>query len=373
MGARLTFLKTHVQSLAEIDAIHWNSFSRVNIGQTVAGPPFMWGPSPEYDSPDDLDSIDQRTMEIDGGAGTTMYRFSGDRGELKFLQYDVTNLAYSIRDRGRAAVIGVGGGRDVLSAYYFGFDSITGIDINPIFIDNLTDKYAQFNRVASLEEVTLVTDEARSWFARSSESFDLIQMSLIDTWAATAAGAFALSENGLYTVEGWTYFLNHLTSDGVFTVSRWYAPENPGETGRVVSLAKATLFELGLLEPNRHVFLAGTPRLSTLIVSRSPLDETELTTLMDVCDRLGYTVLFAPQNRPSDPVLRAVYDAHHTADLFAISKNSLLDFSPPTDDRPFFFNQLRLSGLASWLTTSLNGNSTNAGVWGETLSQRQSW
>jgi hypothetical protein len=34
--------------------------------------------------------------------------------------------------------------------------------------------------------------------------YDLIQIALVDSWAATAAGAFALSESYLYTVEvGW--------------------------------------------------------------------------------------------------------------------------------------------------------------------------
>ena len=45
-------------------------------------------------------------------------------------------------------------------------------------------------------------------------------MSLIDTWAATGAGAFSLSENGLYTVQGWQHFIGALTPNGVFTVSR---------------------------------------------------------------------------------------------------------------------------------------------------------
>jgi hypothetical protein len=47
------------------------------------------------------------------------------------------------------------------------------------------------------------------------------QMSMVDTWAATGAGAFSLSENGLYTLEGWRKFLDSLAPNGVFTVSRW--------------------------------------------------------------------------------------------------------------------------------------------------------
>ena len=81
-------------------------------------------------------------------------------------------------------------------------------------------------------------------------------MSMIDTWAATGAGAFSLSENGLYTVDGWRTFFDHLTPTGVFTVSRWYAPSNINETGRLMSLAVATLFGEGVANPREHLFLA---------------------------------------------------------------------------------------------------------------------
>ena len=48
-------------------------------------------------------------------------------------------------------------------------------------------------------------------------------MSLIDTWAATGAGAFTLTENGLYS-RGLAAFSIELNPNGLFTVSRWYAP-----------------------------------------------------------------------------------------------------------------------------------------------------
>ena len=87
--------------------------------------------------------------------------------------------------------------------------------------------------------VTLYVDDARSWFAATDQSFDLIQMSMIDTLAATGAGAFTLSENGLYTLEGWRAFTRRLTDRGVFTVSRWYNPDDVSESGRMIALAMA--------------------------------------------------------------------------------------------------------------------------------------
>ena len=86
-------------------------------------------------------------MQIDGGAATTMYRFDGDLSPFWFLKYDVTNLAYTVRHHGRSAVIGVGGGRDMLSAQYFGFTDVTGIELNPIFVSWLTGKFRSYNQL----------------------------------------------------------------------------------------------------------------------------------------------------------------------------------------------------------------------------------
>ena len=97
--------------------------------------------------------VPQHWVSIDGSAGTTIYRFKGDLSEVDFLRFDITNLAYAIRNRGRAAIIGVGGGRDLLSAYLFGFRDITGVELNPVFIDLLTHQFRSYNHVADLNVV----------------------------------------------------------------------------------------------------------------------------------------------------------------------------------------------------------------------------
>ena len=96
------------------------------------------------------------------------------------------------------------------------------MELNPIFVGFLQNRnqLRDYAGVAGLPGVRLIVDEGRSWFARTRERFDLIQMSMIDTFASTGAGAFSLSENGLYTVEGWKIFLSALAPNGVFTVSR---------------------------------------------------------------------------------------------------------------------------------------------------------
>jgi hypothetical protein len=324
-------------------AQRWNSFSRIRAEPVAIGAPAMWGPSafmPPFE-------VAQMRLNIDGLAGTTMYQFDGDLAKLGFLRYDVTTLAYLIRNQGRSAVIGVGGGRDLLSAHLFGFADVTGVELNPIFINWLTERFRDFNHLADIPGTHFHVDEARSWFARTNERFDLIQMSLIDTWAATGAGAFSLSENGLYTVEGWKHFLDALTPDGVYTVSRWYNPTNVSETGRLVSLAMTALRARGVDDPRAHIFLAGTPILATIIVGAAPLSALDLSKLHAATRELGFTELISPDRDPEPGTLSEVLSARNDSDFAQLTRRHHLDLSAPTDDRPFFFNQLVLTDLVS--------------------------
>ena len=320
----------------------WNTFSRIAVSASWTGAPAMWGPSPKR--PRDL-KIEQRAINIDADANTVAYRFTGDLRQVDFLRYDLTTLAYHLPGRERALVIGVGGGRDVLSAALFGARSITGVEINPILVQLLTDtrQLADFTNVRSLKEVSLVVDEGRSWMARTPQRFDIVQMSLIDTWAATGAGAFSLSENGLYTVEAWRVFLSRLTPSGVFTVSRWYDAHEPVETGRALSLAVAALLRLGVADPRQHIFAATQEDLMTLIVSRRPFSSDELNVLDEAVARYAHQVLVSPVSAAPSSTLNAILTSRSPSELEARTSNLSFDLTPATDDRPFFFNQLPLT------------------------------
>jgi hypothetical protein len=157
-GLRLLLIKNQVQVVTPDSFVWWNSFSRINVDESMKGSPQMWGASAAMPASE----IDQRHMAIDGGAASAMYRFDGNLSKLAFLKYDITNLAYSIRHDGRAAIIGVGGGRDMLSALLFGFRDVTGVELNPIFVNVVTRVLASYNRLAAQPGIRLVVDEARS-------------------------------------------------------------------------------------------------------------------------------------------------------------------------------------------------------------------
>jgi hypothetical protein len=344
-GLAPTLVHGELETPDTVAAIQWNSFSRIMIETSKTGAPQMWGPSRLTPTL----QIAQRWMNIDGNAGTVMYNFDGDLSKLAFIKFDITNLAYAIRSQGRAAIIGIGGGRDLLSAYVFGFRDVTGIELNPIFADWLENRFHSFNRLTDLPGIRIFVDEARSWFARTQERFDLIQMSLIDTWAATGTGAFTLSENGLYTIQGWSHFLAHLTPNGVFTASRWYDANNVNETGRLVSLAAATLRDKGISRPQEHIFLAANNYLATLVVSNEPYSADDIATLQRTTEELGFSIIVSPGSSMVPLVIRHILDAHTEQEINDVRRAYHLDLSAPTDARPFFFNQLRLTDPASML------------------------
>jgi hypothetical protein len=326
----------------------WNSYSRIVAYPPGEAVPQLWAPSPIM--PPGI-RRQQAYLNIDGAAGTTMPHFDGTRESIDFLQYDLVNLAYHLPGIEKSAVIGVGGGRDVLSAHFFGVKDITGVELNGIFVDlHLRDPfYSAFSNLKSVPGLKLEVDDARSWFAATDQSFDLIQMSLIDTWAATGAGAFSLSENGLYTLEGWRAFTRRLTDKGVFTVSRWYNPGDVNESGRMIGLALATMMDAGAADPRRHVFVARAKDIATLVLSKSAFTPEQLTLLRAETRRLGFDVLVDPDGEPQSGVLRAMVAARDRAELDRAASSAELDLTVTTDNRPFFFNQLRFQNIPRML------------------------
>jgi hypothetical protein len=319
----------------KIDFSAWNAHSNVIIRAPGTGPAFLWGPGANAPQA----AVRASLAAIDGDAGTVITNWDGKRESLEWTAYDVTSVPYRLR-RGNVAVIGVGGGRDILTALWAGNSSITGIEINEILVRVLEGPYRDFAGIATHPGVILVNDEARSYLTRSSQRFDVLQMSLIDTWAATGAGAFTLSENGLYTREAWEVFLRALTPTGIFSVSRWFDPAAASETTRLLSLGVASLFDRGVAAPKAHLILVTRERVATLLMSPTAFSDEDRRRLQDVSDSLGLTIRVSPWHQ-ADERLGRIAQARSPKDLEAATRDPYFDFAAPTDRRPFFFNMLK--------------------------------
>jgi spermidine synthase len=313
----------------------WNSFSRVAVYDQ---PHPDWGLSDTYKGP----VPQSHYMDIDAGASTPILDASAGAGSLSYLQYELTALAYTIKPRAHVLVIGPGGGRDLWTARVHGARLVEGVEVNPIIArDVMLGRFRWYSGdIYGAPGVSVETDDGRSYVSRSAVPYDLIQASLVDTWAATTAGAFAMTENNLYTAEAFESYFAHLQPDGVLTVTRWYA-----DGLRLLSLVHEAGHRLGWPGIAERVFIGRNGRLATFVFKKSPLTDDEIDRLRQRCTELNFAVIYSPVSA-SDPApaptpgVRDAYARLTTTlypDLPAFYRTVEWDISPSTDDRPFFF------------------------------------
>jgi len=386
----------------------WNSFSRIGVYERTHGD---WSLSPAYKGP----LPDTRFMDIDSAASTPILGLKPDLSNAQYLHYELTALAYHLvgaRGSGQGAggtgvggarldttssrelieassqapsqpraparpqapspgtrapsgftalVIGPGGGRDLASALVFGASRVDGVEINPIIANEvMREQFLDFSGgIYAHPRVRIAVDDGRSFVRRTPERYDVIQASLVDTWAATAAGAYTLTENTLYTVEAFNDYLDHLNDDGMLTMTRWVA-----DGLRLVSLAQEACAARGWSAAER-LAIVRQDQVATFLLKKSPFTAAETARLRSVAGELGFDVLYAPDAIGADaaggaaasdaqftvPAADVVVDGASTGDyarlILAADREQFYDgyrsdIRPTTDDRPFFFHTTKL-------------------------------
>lgn len=326
----------------------WNSFSQITVAPAGDG--------------------DHRWLFIDGDAATRMWDAAtkaNPEPPRRIPEVRVASLVYALRPQGPAAIIGPGGGTDVLSALRAGVSKVVGIEINPIIVEDvMRDRFAEWNGgLYNDPRIEVVVDEGRSYLRRSGQQFSSIQATLVDTWAASSSGAFTLSENNIYTVEAFGEFFAALAPGGALSVTRWYDPRSPAEFVRLLAIARAALEERGVsaADLHRHFLIATDGELrATLMVSSAPFSDGDVTTFVDEALMGNIRVLYQPGLAPApDAMIAKVLTAPTLDDALA---GLHYDASPTTDNKPFFFYHLRLGDLTSAFHRNAVGQLNNVGV-----------
>ena len=344
----------------------WNSFSRVAVYDRPHGD---WSLSPRFTGTRGPSLF----MDIDSAASTPILKGSGNPSEASYLRYELTALGYHLVERPggfTALVIGPGGGRDLLSALAFGASHVDGVEINPIIArDVMLGRFQDYSGgVYANPRVSIHIDDGRSFVRRSASQYDVIQASLVDTWAATAAGAYTLTENSLYTKEAFGEYLDHLSDEGVLTITRWVF-----DGLRLVSLAQDACAARGL-DASRHLAIVRYDRVATFLLKKRPFTADDVARLHKASNDLGFSVLYAP-GLPPPPVVAEPVEMQRTGTGAADYRRLILagnreqflssyplDVTPTSDDRPFFFHTTRLRDQmqVAFGRTMLFGNGLSA-------------
>jgi spermidine synthase len=254
-------------------------------------------------------------------------------------------LANVLRPHGEFAIIGPGGGVDVLRALANGSPSVTGIEINPIIATTIMrERYADYSlHLYQRPDVHIHVTDGRSFLRATPHSFDVVQMTLVDTWASTAAGAFALSENNLYTVEAFQEYFNHLKPDGMVAITRWEF-RNPREALRVVAVAMDALHRLGVTNPARNFIVASQGELDEDGIPVVVLAKKTAFTAAEekaVITHFDHYYELDPLYLPSQPGQNPFSDLIASNDPYAFARSYAYNVAPVNDNAPFFFFTLK--------------------------------
>ncbi len=348
------------------DRIVWTAHSRLSFSREQESPmPFGWGLGSAFvprDAPYRF-----RRIRIDGLAETPILRWAAGDPGVEHVLWDVTSLPYHLKPGGRAMVIGSGGGRDILTAKLSGAWSVDAVEINEGIVREMLGTFAGYSGgVYSLPGVTATALDGRSAIQRAKDaSYEVIQMSAVDTWAAGSSGVLALMENGLYTVEAFAAALRKLRPDGYLAVSRFkYAEDAHGEIVRMTALGVEALRRTGPAGADigsRILLVANVTRgkfyVVTMLVRPTPFSPEEIERARETARRRGFSVEWpregsGPASGPAVQLLQARTAAEREEFFEAYP----IDVRPTWDDRPYFFHQTRLSSLRN-LTGELDPGS----------------
>jgi spermidine synthase len=292
----------------------------------------------------------------DATAPTALVHVEGNPKDYPLLDYFLQGAPYAIRKSPSSVLIlGFGGGIDGLIAEHAGAERITGVDINPITAGLVSQRYRDFDPALwNGQNVNLIVSEGRNYLTRTSNKFDVIQLSGVDTFAALSAGAFALSENYLYTSEAVDDLLNHLSDNGVLSYSRWlFAP--PRETLRLVVTIREALRRAGIQDARSHiVIVAGGPVTAPwadTMVKKTPFTEEEIEALRTWARDRQFGLIYSPYH-PMDNYYNQYLNGSDQEQK-AFVANYLYDVSPSTDNKPFFFQFYRWKDI--WHPASVQG------------------
>src|ERR671922_1374001 len=313
------YLRDHPGS--KIVKTQWNSFSRIDVVEGGEG----------------TEGLVAKVF-IDGGAGTNIISWDGNTESRQELPTWMQYLPFKMMQDPKVLVIGSGGGRDIVAALVSGSKDVTSVEINPIIYDTVKSYGEKAGNVYSHQYVSSHVDEGRSFITRSSEKYDIIYVPFVDTWASVSSGGLSVSENFLYTLEGFQQYYDHLTDRGKIVTVRLLI-----DAPRFISTYAKLLEQNGIPQDQlyRHLIMVTSdsytqdPSVTMVIFSKSPFTDEEIRFLSQSFSQYEYKPMLVPGQIMREPY-SALLSGQINLDQFYSMFNTKV--YPVTDDNPYFLS-----------------------------------
>ena len=316
----------------------WNSFSRIDV---VEGPTGDCDPrqlDPVFGQPQCAHDGLVAKIFIDGGAGTNIISWDGTTSSRQELSSWMQYLPFTMMDDPKTLIIGSGGGRDVIAALVSGSSDVTSVEINPIIFETVKRYGEKAGNLYTHPNVDANVDEGRSFVSRSDDKYDIIYIPFVDTWASVSSGGLGVSENFLYTVEGFQEYYDHLTERGKIVTVRWLI-----DSPRFVSTFTTLLGNNGIPQDQvyKHLIMASSdsinkdPSVTMTVFSKSPFTSEEIQFFSESFDQNGYKPILIPNKIAVEPYSQLLNNKINLEEFYEMFPTKA---HPVTDDSPYFLS-----------------------------------
>jgi SAM-dependent methyltransferase len=359
-GLRLSEFKGLSQALRVIGAQQVDQRSSpLGLLSTVSSPtvPFRYVPGLSLNAPAGPPA--QLATFTDGDGISVITRFTGDLAAMEYLDQLTSALPYHLLDQPQVLVLGAGGGADVLQALYQGASRIDAVELNPQVVELVNDEFADFSgALFTHPRVSVHISEARGYITGHFDKYDLVQLALLDSFSASSAGLYALSENYLYTVEALGEILDTLRPGGILAITRWIKLP-PRDGLKIFATAAAALERTGVAEPGQQMAMIRGWNTSTLLLSNRVFSAGQVERLRKFSSQRWFDLIHYPgieageANRYNQ--LQQAWYFNAARELLGTEREQFFDnykfnIRPATDNRPYFFHFLKWRTLPEILT-----------------------
>jgi hypothetical protein len=289
----------------------WDAFARTDLIDPGEGGPYR--------------------LYMDGAAGSIM----PPAEDNEFLWEDIGLFPFATARPERVFIVGPGGGLDVWFALQGGASDITAVEVNRASVEMVRDHAAYDGDLYDQPGVQVIVGEGRSALRRSDAQYDMIFLSQVVTLAAERGG-YALVENTAYTVEAFDDYLSHLTPGGQLVIKLYDEPT----LTRAVSTALEAFNRRGLSDQEAlgHIIILldarAQPPVPLLMIGNAAYAPQEALAVGQTAQGLDFQPLLLPGLVASPPLDEVAAGAATFDEVIAPLED---DFSPTTDDRPFFY------------------------------------
>ena len=341
---------------ARVVAKRSSALGRVDV---VASPAIREAPGLSLVAPADTVLPRQLGLYVDAETAGPITAFDGDTSKLSYLDWSTTAAPYfALQDSTRApsvCVLGAGGGAGVLLALRHHARQVDAVELNPDVPELLHGAFRDFaGGIYDRPDVRLHRAEARAFVQAASQSWDVIDLSTVDSLDGSATGVGAVGENYLYTREAFEAYLHHLRPGGVLAATSWVRMP-PRDELKLFATAVAALERMGL-NPSDRLVLIRSWATATSLIKTDPFTDPELSNLRHWAEERLFDAAYFPgiaaDQRNRFNLLDRDYYSEGVTSLLApgdrreqFFSNYAFDLRPATDQRPYFFDFFRWRAL----------------------------